>query len=102
MEFNFGNQHIINNEQDMKNTDLPIIEVRYIKELDVYYVLHNTGNTSIKLYDTPDQEEAHEMATSITSVYDSAYRDGLGYALFDINAANELYNEITSHDKNPF
>lgn len=95
MEFNFGNQ-FINKEPSETNVDLPIIEVRYIKDLDMYYILHNTGNASIKLHDTPDKEEANDMARTFTSLYSAAYLDGLGYAIYDITAAAELYDDLTA------
>jgi len=94
MDFNFGNKYLNNTNE--KNTELPIIEVRHIKDLDMYYVVHNTGNTSIKLYDTPDLDVANEVATTFVHLYKTAYLDGLGYALYDINSAAELYEELNS------
>lgn len=94
MDFNFGNKYL--NNANEKNTDLPIIEVRPIKDLDMYYVIHNTGTTSIKLYDTPDLDVANEIATTFVTLYTTAYLDALEYALYDINSAAELYEELNS------
>lgn len=75
-------------------TDKFIIETRYIEELDMYYVYHNSGKMSFKLFDSPDKEEAEDMARMFTHTYETGYLDALGFALHDIQSAKEIYDDL--------
>lgn len=75
-------------------TETFIIEVRYIEQLDMYYVYHNAGKMSYKLFDAPTLEEAQDMAQMFNHVYHSGYTDALGFALHDINSAKEIYDDL--------